>query len=65
MDPNRPVEAERRAHPRSEISTRAVLLARHNAGVEMQIVSISLGGARLIGEITLSLDERDEILFEI
>lgn len=41
------------------------MLARHNAGVELAIDSISVGGARLVGEITVQIGERVQILFEI
>ncbi len=39
--------------------------ARHNAGVAVRIVSVSLGGARLHGEITVQLGERIRVLFEV
>ena len=41
------------------------MLARHNAAVSLTIVSISLGGARLEGEISVGVGERIQILFEI
>jgi len=41
------------------------VLARHNAGVELAIDSVSVGGARLIGEITVQVGEQVQILFEI
>jgi hypothetical protein len=56
---------ERRDSTRVEISRAAVVLARHNAGVAMTIESISTGGARLVGGVTLAVGERIQILFEI
>jgi hypothetical protein len=41
------------------------VLARANAGVPCRIESISLGGARLAGQLTLSDNESVQILFEI
>jgi hypothetical protein len=45
--------------------TTAVVLARHNLGVQMMISSISLGGARLVGEITVTVGERVQLLLEL
>jgi hypothetical protein len=56
---------EQRKHLRAPALARAVVLARHNAGVALTIVSISLGGARLEGEISVVVGERLQILFEI
>jgi hypothetical protein len=56
---------EHRQHLRAPTAARAVVLARHNAGVALTIVSISLGGARLEGEISVVVGERVQILFEI
>lgn len=57
-------DGERRAHPRADVSTTAIVLARHNAGVELVIDSISVGGARLVGEIAVVVGEYVQILFE-
>jgi hypothetical protein len=57
--------SERREHPRADICTTAIVLARHNAGVSFTIESISLGGARLAGPLTLASGERIQLLFEI
>jgi len=56
---------ERRAHPRAEVTQTAVVLARHNAGVEFTIESVSIGGARLAGPMSLAQGERVQILFEV
>jgi hypothetical protein len=56
---------DRRAHPRLATATSAIVLARHNDGVPLTIVSLSLSGARLIGEITLAVGEQVDVLFEI
>jgi hypothetical protein len=45
------VEPERRNEPRAEASTMAIVLARHNAGVELAIDSISVSGARLVKQM--------------
>jgi hypothetical protein len=58
-------DRNRREHPRAAADTTAVVLARHNQGVPVMIASISLGGARLVGEITVAIGERVQILFEI
>ena len=56
---------ERRVYPRVAAATTAVVLARHNAGVTLTIDSISLGGARLEGTITVEVGERVQLLFEV
>jgi hypothetical protein len=56
---------ERRVNPRAEISATAVVLARHNSGVAFTIETISIGGAGLVGPLTLSQGERIQILFEL
>ena len=57
---------ERRQHPRVDASlASAVILARHNPGVAFSIESISAGGARLVGPLTLEVGERIQILFEL
>jgi hypothetical protein len=58
-------DRNRREHQRVAAETTAVVLARHNQGVHVVISSISLGGARLVGEITVAMGERVQILFEI
>ena len=57
-------DQDRRAHPRVDVSTSAVVLVRSNAGVNATIDSISLGGARLTGQFALDPTERIQILFE-
>jgi c-di-GMP-binding flagellar brake protein YcgR len=59
------MDDEQRQHPRAPATAAATVLARHNAGVTLTIVSISLGGARLEGEISVAVGERVQILFEI
>jgi hypothetical protein len=59
------VLTDRRADARAEIDTVAVVLARHNAGVQMTIESLSVTGARLAGPSTFDVGERIQILFEI
>ena len=56
---------ERRQYRRVPAATTAVVLARHNAAVTLTIASISLGGARLEGTITVELGEKVQILFEV
>jgi hypothetical protein len=56
---------ERRRYPRAVVSTAAVVLARANDGVRFTIESISIGGARIRGPLTLSANERLQILFEV
>ena len=55
----------RREHPRVDVTTAAVVLARHNTGVAFTIESISAGGARLVGPLTLDVGERVQVLFEL
>ncbi len=38
---------------------------RHNAGVQVTIDSISTGGARFVGPLTVAIGECVQILFEI
>jgi hypothetical protein len=56
---------ERRRHQRAAVSTTAVVLARANDGVSARIESISIGGARLSGRLTLSDREAMQVLFEV
>ncbi len=56
---------ERRKHARVGVTQTAVVLARFNSGVEFTIESISVGGARLFGPLTLEEGERVQILFEV
>lgn len=56
---------DRREHARVAFATSAVVFARHNAGVAFSIESISAGGARLVGPITLGVGERVQLVFEI
>jgi hypothetical protein len=56
---------DRRQAPRVEVSTSAIVLARHNNGVAFVIESMSTSGARLAGPLTLGVGERVQILFEI
>jgi PilZ domain len=56
---------ERRQYPRATAATTAVVLARHNAAVSLTIASISLGGARLEGTISVGMGERVQILFDV
>ena len=56
---------ERREHPRVDVTARAVVLVRHNAGTECLIDSISMGGARLVGPLTLAVGEHVQVLFEV
>ena len=56
---------ERRQHARADVAASAIVLARHNAGVAFMIESISAGGARLVGPLTLEAGERVQLLFEI
>jgi len=57
--------SERRQHPRVAITSSAIVLARHNSGVAFSIESISVGGARLVGPLTLEVGETVQILFEL
>lgn len=64
MDGSR--ESDRRLHPRVDAgATSALVLARHNPGVTCSIESISVGGARLVGPLTLAVGEWIQILFEL
>jgi PilZ domain len=56
---------ERRQYRRAPAATTAVVLARHNDAVALTIASISLGGARLEGSITVAMGERLQILFDV
>ncbi|MEO8840974.1 MAG: PilZ domain-containing protein [Kofleriaceae bacterium] len=56
---------ERRQYPRAPAATTAIVLARHNDAVALTIASISLGGARLEGSITVAMGERVQILFDV
>lgn len=56
---------ERRQFPRAPAATTAIVLARHNDAVALTIASISLGGARLEGAITVAMGERVQILFDV
>lgn len=56
---------ERREHPRGDVTASAMVLARHNAGVAFSIESISVGGARLVGPLTLEAGEDVQLLFEL
>jgi hypothetical protein len=56
---------DRRHDPRIAYTTTAVVLARHNAGVEVTLDSVSVGGARFRGSVTLALGERVHILLEV
>jgi hypothetical protein len=56
---------DRREHPRADVEATAVVLVRHNAGVTMTIESLSVGGARIIGELTVDRGDRVQILFDI
>lgn len=56
---------ERRVYPRATAATTAIVLARHNASVVLTIASISLGGARMVGTITVEIGERIQILFDV
>lgn len=56
---------DRRNHPRVELSTVAIVLARHNPGIAMAIEDVSLSGARLSGPGTFQKEEHVQILFEI
>lgn len=56
---------DRRHDPRIVVATQAVVLARHNDGVALTIDSLSVGGARLVGHLTLDRGERVQILFEV
>lgn len=58
-------DADRREHPRADIQASAIVLVRHNDGVAAWIESISTGGARLAGTLTLDPGEHVQILFEI
>lgn len=57
--------SERREQPRINLATNAILLVRHNPGVAFSIESISVGGARLAGPLTLEVGERVQLLFEL
>ena len=57
--------SERRQHPRLAVASSAIVLARHNSGVAFSIESISVGGARLVGPLTLEAGESIQILFEL
>jgi hypothetical protein len=59
------ISIDRRVHPRAEVKKTAVVLARHNAGVTVTIESVSIGGARFVGPLTLREGERIQILFEV
>jgi len=56
---------DRREHARIDTCTTAVVLARHNDGVAFLIESISVGGARLAGPLTLDKGEQVSVMFEI
>lgn len=56
---------ERREHARGDVTASAMVLARHNAGVAFLIESISVGGARLVGPLTLDAGEHVQLLFEL
>jgi hypothetical protein len=56
---------DRRQYPRAAAATTAVVLARHNAAVSLTIASISLGGARLQGTISVGMGERVQIMFDV
>lgn len=43
----------------------AILLVRHNSGVPCTIESISLGGMRLVGPLTLSVGEKVQVLLDL
>ena len=66
MDASRGTEhTDRREHPRADIHASAVVLVRHNDGVSSKIESLSMGGALMVGPLTLDPGERIQILFEI
>lgn len=56
---------ERRVYQRATAATTVNVYARHNAGVTLTIASISLGGARMVGAITVEVGERVQILFDV
>jgi hypothetical protein len=56
---------DRREHPRADVGTSAVVLARHNGGVVVSIESLSISGARLAGQLTVDTGEIVQILFEV
>ena len=56
---------DRRGDSRVDHLKPAVVLARHNNGMAFVIENISLGGARLVGELTLEVGECVQILFEL
>lgn len=58
-------QRERRQDTRAQVATTAVVLARKNTGVALTIDSISTGGARLVGPLTLAVGERVQMLFEL
>jgi c-di-GMP-binding flagellar brake protein YcgR len=59
-------EDDRRRHPRAaDLGIAAVVLVRHNPGVTLSIENLSIGGAMLVGELTLSAGELLQILFEV
>jgi hypothetical protein len=59
------VADNRRQHARADASTTARVLARHNPGATLTIECVSLGGARMVGELTVEIGERVQILFEV
>lgn len=56
---------ERREHARGDFTASATILARHNAGVAFSTESISVGGVRLLGPLTLEAGEHVQLLFEL
>lgn len=56
---------DRRRDPRVDVAETAVVLARFNSGTDFTIENISVGGARIVGPITLDQGERIQILFEM
>src|SRR5215469_8461630 len=55
--------AIRRTRSRSDRGVTALVLARHNDGIEVAIEDVSIGGAKLSGPVTLDVGERIQIVF--
>jgi hypothetical protein len=55
----------RRTRSRSESGVTALVLARHNDGIEVAVEDVSIGGATLTGPFTLDIGERIQIFFHV
>lgn len=53
----------RRTRSGREGGATALVLARHNDGIEVEVEDVSIGGAKLTGPFTLDVGERIQIVF--